>query len=90
MEVLGLLLILVLYRQEGVPFLPSCGEYFYIFARHLLMASIESAKSSTLVSQSSTERKIRPASFAWTLNCDGFFFAGIVIGRGVILLWSII
>ena len=59
----------------------SLSKATSIFARHLLMASIESATSSTLVSQSrssgSTDQKIRPASFAWTLHCEGVFPAPV-------------
>jgi len=55
----------------------SLSKATSMFARHLCMASIESATSSALVSQSrssgSADRKIRPDSFSWSLNCEGFF-----------------
>jgi len=50
-----------------------------MFVRHRFIASSESATSSVLVSHSKSsgraDRKMRPASFFWSLNCEGFFFA---------------
>jgi len=50
-----------------------------MFARHRLIASNESATSSALVSQSKSsgraDRNMRPSSFFWGLNCEGFVFA---------------
>ena len=78
----------------------SLSKATSIFAQHLFIASIDSATSSALVSQSwssgSTDRKIRPASFSLTLNCQVSFslrfvsMCSILTGKGGIVLRSVV